>query len=178
MSASWFHCHPPAESKGQEIQGGEHRPPPAPSWWPEFSLAFGAHSVQTRFPGRCWGKRCQRYLPCHFPLPQICGTSLFSHHVTALCHSGACTQTGQILFKWPCEKDAARSDLHIYSDHDSLLGLARRGFLPLPQLPMQCWRRICQVTSLLWWKDVRIIRSPQRRRIGTTIQLTSHVPSS
>lgn len=130
---------PQRRAEGQEIQGWEHRPHPAPSWWPEFSLAFGARLVQTRFPGRCWGKRCQLYLPGHFPLPQICGTSLFSHHVTALYHSGSCTQTGQILFKCPWEKDAARSDLHIYSDHYSLLRLARRGFLPLPQLPMQCW---------------------------------------
>lgn len=47
-------------------------------------------------------------------------------------------------------------------------GPARKGFLPLPQLPMQCWRGTCQLTSPRYWKDVRIIKSPQRRRTWMT----------
>lgn len=86
-----------------------------------------AHLMQTWFSGRCRSKKCQLHLPFHFPVPQICGISLFSYHVTALCHSSPIyKQAG--LFKCHCEKDAACSNLHIYSYHHSFLNLARRRF--------------------------------------------------
>lgn len=62
------------------------------SVWP-----FGAHLMQTRFPGRWWSRKCQLHLPFHFLFPQIYGASLLSHHVIALCHSSPCIQTSQTI---------------------------------------------------------------------------------
>lgn len=49
------------------------------------------------FQGDAWGKKCQLHLLLHFPFSQICGTSLFSDHVRALCHRSPCIQTSQTI---------------------------------------------------------------------------------
>lgn len=98
LSASWLHCHPSAKSRGQRDAVARNTCPTLPlpggqsSVWP-----FGAPLMQTRFPGRWWSRKCQLHLPFHFLFPQIYGASLFSHHVTALCHSSPCGQTSQTI---------------------------------------------------------------------------------
>lgn len=98
MCASWLHCHPSAKSRGLRAAVAGNTLPTLPFPGGQSSVCpFRAHLMQRWFPGKCRAKKCQLPLPFHFPFPQICGTSLFSHHVTALCHSSPCIQTSQTI---------------------------------------------------------------------------------
>lgn len=98
LSASWLHCHPSAESRGpRDPVAGDTCPTLPPLGGQSCVYPFGACLMQTRFPRKCWGQKSQLHLPLHFPFPQICGTSLFSSHVTALCHSSPCIQTSRTI---------------------------------------------------------------------------------
>lgn len=110
------HWLPPMRSKPDaDIIGplssvsGEQGAPLSSSCWtlelppPPFLVApaLSAHLEfvwYNQFPWRRWGKKSQLPLPFHFPFPQISGTSLFSCHVTALCHSSPCIQTRQTIY--------------------------------------------------------------------------------
>lgn len=98
MCVSRLHCHPSAKSRGLREAVAGNTCPTLPLPGGQSSVCpFRAHLMQRWFPGRCRAKKCQLYLPFLFPFPQICGTSLFSHHVTALCHSSPCIQTSQTI---------------------------------------------------------------------------------
>lgn len=132
MSASWFHCQTSVESQrpGEPVPRDTGPILPLPGGQ-SSACSFGACLMQTWFPGRCWGQKSQLRLPLHFPFPQICGTSLFSCHVTD-CVIAALVYKQARLFKCHCENDAACSHFHINSDHYSFPDLARKVFLPLP----------------------------------------------
>lgn len=108
-----------------------------------------------QFPGRRWSKKSQLPLPVHFPFPQLSGPSLFSNHVTALCHSSPVYKQGRLL-KCHCEKAVASL---VYTSAFSIQ-LRRASFLFLGS-HKQSWRNICKPKLRCNWKKkiVRVFNS-------------------
>lgn len=105
------------------------------------------------FQGNAGARRASSTSHSTSPFPKAvgphCSPAMWQHCVTA-----ALVYKQDGLFKCPCEKEAACSHFHMYSDQPSLLELARVVLLPLPQLSIQSWRTICKVRSVLSQKKM------------------------